>query len=298
MSAARDAATSILERREYTGVGGLKIAADVGGDPQSQRTILLLHGGGQTRASWGTAAVALVEAGYAAIALDARGHGESGWAPGGDYQMEHFAGDVLGVIETLPQKPALVGASLGGITSLLALKIAREQGQDPAAALVLVDIATRMNPEGAKKIGAFMHGRPEGFATLEEAADAVAAYLPHRKRPSDVSGLRKNLRQGEDGRWRWHWDPAFGRGGPRDAEQMTKFQSILDEAVRGLSVPTLLVRGGKSEIVTDEAVQHFRTLLPAAEHVNVRDASHMVAGDSNDAFNAAILDFLGRALRR
>lgn len=294
MSAARDEANSVLERRDYTGVGGLKIAADVGGDPQTQRTVLLLHGGGQTRASWGTAAAALVEAGYAAIALDARGHGESGWAEGGNYRMEDFAGDVLGVISTLPQKPALVGASLGGITSLLALKIARERGEDPAAALVLVDIATRMNPEGAKKIGAFMHGKPEGFATLEEAADAVAAYLPHRKRPSDVSGLRKNLRQGEDGRWRWHWDPAFGRG-PRKPEEMKMFQSILDEAVRGLTIPTLLVRGGKSEIVTDEAVEHFRTLLPAAEHVNVQDASHMVAGDSNDAFNAAILDFLGRA---
>lgn len=297
MSAARDEKASVLRRREYTGVGGLKIAADVGGDPQTQRTILLLHGGGQTRASWGTAAVALVEAGYAAIALDARGHGESGWADGGNYQMEHFAGDVLGVIATLPQKPALVGASLGGITSLLALKIAREQGEVPAVALVLVDIATRMNPEGAKKIGAFMHGKPEGFATLEEAADAVAAYLPHRKRPSDVSGLRKNLRQGEDGRWRWHWDPAFGRS-PRKPEEMKMFQNILDEAVRGLSVPTLLVRGAKSEIVTDEAVEHFRTLLPTAEHVNVQDASHMVAGDSNDAFNAAILDFLGRALKR
>lgn len=287
----------MLRRRDYTGVGGLPIAADVGGDPQTQRTVILLHGGGQTRSSWGTAAVALVEAGYAAIALDARGHGESGWAPGGDYQMEHFAGDVLGVIDTLPQKPALVGASLGGITSLMALKYAREQGRDPAAALVLVDIATRMNPEGAKKIGAFMHGNPEGFATLEEAADAVAAYLPHRKRPSDVSGLRKNLRQGPDGRWRWHWDPAFGRG-PRSPEEMKMFQAILDQAVRDLTVPTLLVRGGKSEIVTDEAVQHFRTLLPAAEHVNVQDASHMVAGDSNDAFNAAILDFLARSLKR
>jgi pimeloyl-ACP methyl ester carboxylesterase len=297
MSAARDEASSVLRRREYAGVGGLKIAADVGGDPQTQRTVLLLHGGGQTRASWGNAALALVEAGYAAIALDARGHGESGWAEGGNYQMEDFAGDVLGVIATLPQKPALVGASLGGITSLLALKIARERGEEPAAALVLVDIATRMNPEGAKKIGAFMHGKPEGFATLEEAADAVAAYLPHRKRPSDVSGLRKNLRQGEDGRWRWHWDPAFGRG-PRKPEDMKMFQSMLDEAVRGLSVPTLLVRGGKSEIVTDDAVEHFRTLLPTAEHVNVQDASHMVAGDSNDAFNAAILDFLGRALKR
>jgi pimeloyl-ACP methyl ester carboxylesterase len=178
---------------------------------------------------------------------------------------------------------------MGGIISLLAIG---ERHVD-ARALVLVDIATRMEDEGVGKILAFMRGGTDGFASLDEAADSVAAYQPHRPRPKSTDGLRKNLRQGEDGRWYWHWDPAFidpeGKS-PRRSRDPRR----LDDAARALTIPTLLVRGRMSDVVSEEGARVFRELVPHAEYVDVADAHHMVAGDRNDAFGTAVVGFLSR----
>jgi len=184
----------------------------------------------------------------------------------------------------------LVGASLGGLTSLLAVG---ESKESVARGIVLVDIAPRVESKGTDRIRAFMNGAPDGFASIEEAADAVSAYLPHRKRPSDVSGLRKNLRLGDDGRYRWHWDPKmFARGfGPAEAEKLSlRFRN----AAANLKVPALLVRGGISEVISEEGVREFCELVPHAEYVSIAGADHMVAGDRNDVFNGAVIDFLVR----
>ena len=101
----------------------------------------------------------------------------------------------------------VVGASLGGMAALCAAGRGRRRAL--LAAVVLVDVTPRLEPRGVVRIISFMTDRPEGFASLEEAADAVAAYREHRARPSDLAGLAKNLRRGDDGRWRWHWDPKF-----------------------------------------------------------------------------------------
>ena len=224
--------------------------------------------------------------GYRALTLDLRGHGESGWSPDGFYTMDLFAADIRAVIATLDRPPVIVGASLGGLIGLI-VAAATPAG---AAGLVLVDVATRIEPAGAQEIGAFMNSAPDGFASLDEAADAVAAYLPHRPRPKDTSGLMKNLRLREDGRYRWHWDPAFivpRQDPPHDP-------LLFERAAGALQVPTLLVRGGLSRVVSPEGVQAFLELAPHAEYVDVAGADHMVAGDANDAFNAAVFDFLGR----
>lgn len=278
-----------MRPHSFEGADGVRIAADIGG-PSEGPCVVLLHGGGQTRQSWGNTANTLTETGYRVVTLDARGHGESGWAPDGRYDMEGFVDDLKAVLGVLPSKPALVGASLGGLTSMMAIG---ESEAPIASALVLVDISPKMNQAGAMKITEFMRAFPEGFDSIEEAADAVAAYLPHRKRPPSVDGLRRNLRQDDSGRLRWHWDPDFVR--PR--EWHPNFQQRLDDAARNLSVPTLLVRGSHSEVVDEESVAHFRDLMPTAELADIAGARHMVAGDSNDAFNAAILPFLERALR-
>jgi len=218
-----------------------------------------------------------------------RGHGQSGWAPGGIYDFEGFVGDLRAVVGMLPNRPALVGASLGGLTAMTAIG----ESEGPIArALVLVDIVPKMNREGAGKVQAFMRSAPDGFASVEEAAESVAAYLPHRKRPKNIEGLRRNLRQSESGRFHWHWDPAFMT--PREWDP--NFDLRLENAARKLAIPTLLVRGSLSEIVDDESVKHFLDLMPSAEFVDVAGAGHMVAGDSNDTFNAAILSFLDRTL--
>ena len=276
-----------LEPRKFRGHGGISLAADVGGNPDNP-AVIFMHGGGQTRASWGDAATTLVHSGYYVMSLDLRGHGDSGWPPAGGYALDDFIGDLLEVTSTLAEPPTLVGASLGGVTALAAIG---ESKTPVANALVLVDVVPRIDPEGAARIGGFMASNKEGFSSVEEAADAVSAYLPHRPRPKDVSGLKKNLRTGPDGRLYWHWDPNFlDRANDKPLADYDRLMA----AARNVRVPTLLVRGASSEIVTSEGAREFLDCLPTAEFVEIAGARHMVAGDKNNAFNTAVFDFLDR----
>jgi pimeloyl-ACP methyl ester carboxylesterase len=252
--------------------------------------VLLLHGGGQTRHAWGRTAEAVAGRGWRAVAVDLRGHGDSGWSPDGEYGLDRFAGDVRCLVDGVGSPPVLVGASLGGLASLLAL------GEPPpveALGLVLVDVAPRMEEDGVDRIKAFMTSAPDGFASLDEAADAVASYLPHRRRPDDLGGLRKNLRRRPDGRWIWHWDPRFVHA-PEERVRSNDFadHARLAAAARAMTVPTLLVRGGISDIVSVDGAQELQELIPQAELIDVAGAGHMVAGDRNDRFSAAVLQFL------
>lgn len=269
---------------EFRGAHGIRLVGDAHGDP-AHRPALLLHGGGQTRHAWGGTAAALARHGWYAIALDMRGHGDSDWAADGDYTVDALGADLTCVAAALG-RPAVVGASLGGITALLA------EGEAPTSisrALVLVDVAPRIEPAGVHRIVDFMTGRPEGFATLEEAADAVAAYNAHRPRPTDVSGLKKNLRLGPDGRYRWHWDPALMRDRRPGATQSPERQ---EAAARRLHVPTLLVRGRMSDLLSERGARAFLALVPHARYADVSGAGHMVAGDRNDRFTRVVVDFL------
>jgi pimeloyl-ACP methyl ester carboxylesterase len=266
---------------------GVEIAADVAGR-HGAPTVILGHGGGQTRHSWDKCERQLAEAGYYAINYDLRGHGDSDWSSDGDYSLDVRAADLAAVAQIGSRPFALVGASLGGITAM----VAASRGLEPAA-LVLVDIVPKMSPKGVAKITAFMTASPNGFADLEEAADAISAYYPDRPRPKDLSGLNKNLRQGVDGRYRWHWDPRWmqsDRGDPRFLLEMMDAADWTDR------VPTLLVRGMKSDIVDDDGVADLRRRIPALEIADIRGAGHMVAGDKNDEFNAAVIAFLTRVM--
>lgn len=278
-----------------SGADGLRLVADVAG-PVDGPTIVLLHGGGQTRHSWAGTWRLLADSGWRAWSVDLRGHGDSEWAADGNYTLDAFAGDVLAISQSLPSPPILVGASLGGISSLVAVAEAPAQDQ-VARALVLVDVAHRMQTEGRDRIGTFMTGNLDGFASLDEAADAIAAYNPHRPRPTDLSGLAKNLRQREDGRWVWHWDPAFVQGKFGSADETRS--SVVDPdrlglAVDSLAVPTLLVRGRSSDLLSEEGARDFLERVPHAEFADVAGAGHMVAGDRNEIFNQAILGFIER----
>ena len=276
--------------RRYIGAKGVELVADVGGDPRAP-TIILLHGGGQTRHSWGGAMRQLVLRGYHVINLDARGHGDSQWAADGDYSLEVLAKDLECVIETLKSRPALVGASMGGATALL---VAGAHANPVAAALVLVDIVPRIDTGGAAKIRSFMSSGGKGFGTLQEASDAVAAYNPHRPRPKSNAGLMKNLRLRIDGRLYWHWDPRVLQQ-VRHAEPPL-FADRLNSAAEQVRIPTLLGRGLESDIVTEAAVTDFRAHLPQLEVFDVSGAGHMVAGDKNDAFNQGVFEFMQRHL--
>lgn len=270
--------------RTFTGSRGNLLVADEAG-PATGQLILFLHGGGQTRHSWKGAVDACARRGFHALAIDARGHGESDWTPN-RYGIDAFADDVRAILAELGKPAVLVGASMGGLASLQALA---EDPALPCVALVLVDVVPRPDAEGAAEVIAFMTSGASGFASPEAAAEAVARYLPGRRRQSDPGRLMKNLRE-RDGRYFWHWDPTLlENGGPglRSAELM--------EGVLGrLRIPILLVRGGDSRVVTRRQLQAFRAIAPQAEIADVEGAAHMVAGDENDAFIAVVLDFVGR----
>jgi pimeloyl-ACP methyl ester carboxylesterase len=280
-----------------TGAAGNRLVGDVFGDRGP--AVLLLHGGGQTRHAWRKTAEQIARAGMTAYAVDQRGHGDSDWSADSAYSFFDFATDARALAEALTRRngspPIAIGASLGGIASLLAQGEAQRDGRPPLfSALVLVDVTPRVDMTGVAKIVGFMRSRArEGFSSVAEAADAVAEYLPHRQRPRSLDGLKKNLRLHSDGRWRWHWDPRFIDARHPGGEAREALETALTAAARGLKIPALLVRGGSSELVHEAHAREFLELAPHADYADVSGARHMVAGDRNDRFSAAILNFLG-----
>jgi len=280
-----------VERVSFRGFGGLELAGDVRGDPDAW-PVLFLHGGGQTRYAWGKTADVVAEHGWRAVTLDHRGHGESDWAPNADYSFTAYCADCIAVVDQLGHPPVLVGASLGGMAALLA-----EGTSDRAIScgLVLVDIVPKTNGEGVKRIGEFMRSGVNGFASLEEAAAAIAEYTPHRVRKFNPAGLMKVLRERE-GRWYWHWDPQIIRQEHTEVVA-SKFTGLLEFALGNIHVPTLVVRGLLSDVLTQEGIDDIVKRLPDVTVVDVEGAGHMIAGDKNDAFSDAVVSFLNDRIR-
>ena len=275
---------------EFSGHGGITLVADEwnrDADAAGQPTILMLHGGGQNRFSWKNTGQILADEGYNVIALDSRGHGDSDRAPNADYAVETLTTDVLRVLDAIDCPVVLIGASMGGLTGIL---VADGAGPDRVTGLVLVDVVPRYEKTGSARIRDFMFGHIQGFDSLETAAEAVAAYLPHRTKPRNPEGLKKNLRL-RDGRWYWHWDPAFMTKPGDDPDLRTE---KFEQAAIDLQIPILLIRGRLSDVVSPESVQDFLTKVPRAEFVELSDAGHTAAGDDNDAFTDAVVNFIRR----
>ncbi|WP_439571794.1 alpha/beta fold hydrolase [Sphingomonas sp.] len=277
------------------GQTGHAIAATIEGAGDGM-PVILAHGGGQTRRAWKRISTLLASHGFRTIAIDLRGHGDSDWASDGAYDIADFASDLVAIAARLDRKPALIGASLGGLAGIVA------EGQlSPGsfASLTLVDITPQMEATGVARVVGFMaaHAR-EGFASADEAARIISEYLPHRPSRKASAGLAHYLRQKPDGRYYWHWDPAFIDGVMRRRAQNGDLgdhgRSELSNAAMNLALPVHLVRGGSSDLVSPEAVAHFRKLVPHAAYSDIADATHMVVGDQNDVFGAAIADFLIR----
>lgn len=255
-------------------------------NPAGEPGVLFAHGFGQTRRAWTATATALAERGCRCVSFDSRGHGESDWLGGGAYELQQFADDLLQLARAQPQPPIMVGASMGGLLGLL---VAGEVRPTALRALVLVDITPRWETAGVERILAFMQAHPEGFADYADAAAQIAAYLPQRRGRKSADQLRPMLREGEDGRLRWHWDPALLA---RIAQEGERYQSRLLAAAARVEVPVMLVSGGRSDVVSGSTVAEFMQLVPHARHVQLPGATHMLAGDDNHAFTSAVADFV------
>lgn len=278
-----------METVTYEGAG-LRIRGERWSASSPRGTVLLLHGGAQTKSSWKHTARRLAESGWTTVALDARGHGDSEWDPGRNYRIAALVADLVKVCEQVTEvgdpPPVLVGASAGGITAMLM----SAERPDLVRALVLVDIAPRIETEGANRVLDFMLAHLEGFERLEDVHEALTAYNPERERPFDPEGLQRNVRLRDDGRWYWHWDPAFADNVDEELSGPAGHQQLL-EAARRIEVPALLVRGRQSDVLSPAGAEEFLRLIPSARHVDV-SAGHMVAGDDNDVFTAELDAFL------
>ena len=262
-------------------------AASAATSDPAHPSILLLHGGGQNRFSWKNTGQILADEGFHVVALDSRGHGDSDRAPNANYTVDALCADTLKVLDQIGRPVILIGASMGGMTGMLVADVA---GPEKVTKLVLVDVVPRYDKNGSARIRDFMASGVNGFETLEEAADAVAAYLPYRTKPRSPEGLKKNLRL-RDGRWYWHWDPAFLTAPHDDA--FVRMQR-LEQAVVDLTIPILLIRGKLSDVVSPEGVKDFLDKVPRAEFVELSDAGHTAAGDDNDAFSDVVVQFVSR----
>jgi pimeloyl-ACP methyl ester carboxylesterase len=273
---------------KFRGIDDLVLVADEwNADSSGSPTVLMLHGGGQNRFSWKNTGQILADGGFHVVALDSRGHGDSDRSPDGAYTVDALCADTLQVLEQIGRPVILIGASMGGMTGILVADVA---GPAQVTKLVLVDVVPRYEKSGSARIRDFMFSHVHGFGSLEEAADAVAEYLPHRTKPRSPEGLKKNLRR-RDGRWYWHWDPKFLTAPADDAFIR---QEKLEQAAIDLTVPILLIRGKLSDVVSPEGVKDFLAKVPHAEFVELSGAGHTAAGDDNDAFSQAVVQFVSR----
>jgi pimeloyl-ACP methyl ester carboxylesterase len=275
-----------VQPREFEGANGVRLAADVYGEA-AHPSIICLPGAGQTRHAWRRTALRLASLGYHVVSVDLRGHGDSTWAADGDYSIEAFVADVHAMIRALRGPPILLGASIGGIASAIAVG---EATSCVARALILVDVVPDMAAAGLDRIRSFMSAGHAGFASVDEASAAMLRYLPGRKPSRSHRGLKRNLRHGADGRWYWHWDPAFHASSKQRADQ--GMFARMTAAARNIRIPVLIISGSHSEVVNDEGIAQLRLLIPQAQCFQVSGATHMVAGDENDAFNSAVCKFV------
>ena len=271
----------------FKGHGDIKIAADVWGS-NNEELVILLHGGGQTRHAWGDTGKKLAEAGYHSVALDLRGHGDSEWHADGDYSIRAYKDDLVSIIKEIGKPARLVGASLGGMASLVLA--GDEINSDLCTALIMVDIGIYPDPVGSDRIVSFMLSGEKGFDSLENVAKCISNYLPHRKKPKDLEGLKKNLRLKSDGRYYWHWDPRFIRRRPGSRDR--RYFDLQLKAAEKVTIPTLLIRGALSDVVTMEDVDYFLSVISHAKFVEIENAAHMIAGDRNDIFAEEAIKFL------
>lgn len=270
--------------RVWKSSDGTRLAGDTWGNPTGT-PVILLHASGQTRHAWSSTARALGEAGCHAIAFDARGHGDSDWSPVCNYSQGAMVRDLESIVAQLGgRRPVLVGAGMGGNTSLLAVGERYLEAQ----ALVLVNFAPQIEPTAVTRLQTFLRQQAGGFAELNELIDAGRPFRPQWAKTISPEALMQSVRSCEDGKYRWHWDPGFAAW-PLD---LSRRELRLAASARNVRVPTLLVRGKNSEVVSEVGVRAFLRFCQHAEYEEVRDAGHTIAGERNDAFGDTVLRFL------
>jgi len=251
------------------------------GDPE----LVLLHGGSQNAHTWDTVAMALDRP---LVAVDLPGHGHSdgpGDRPHGQLSARGNAEDVAVAIRALaPGAQAVVGMSLGGITTVALTDVAPELVRK----VVLVDVTPGVSPGKAKQITDFVNG-PPSFSSFDELLERTVQFNPTRTVSSLRRGILHNAVQREDGTWVWRWarwrEPSGSGPAPSgpalaDRPDSAPLFSELWDIVGRIKVPVMLARGMLPQsVVDDDDEAELLRRLPGAEVVRFENAGHSIQGD-------------------
>ena len=268
----------------YVAANGLRFHYLDWGHPEKP-PLVLLHGVGQTCHTWDLFAAAMSEH-FHVMAFDQRGHGDTDWAPDKDYSRARMVEDAAAFTGALGlDRFFLIGMSMGGANSLAFTA----RHPDKVTALVVVDVGPRVEPEGVKHIRDFMRNFRE-FDSLDQAAEVIHKFNP--RRPLEV--IRKftvvyNLKQLPTGKWTWKYDTYFSEA--HRSMDVKKMHAELSAAVRGIRCPTLVVKGGESDVFSMDGARGLQDMIPGAEFAVVAGAGHSVMGDNPQGFEAAVRGF-------
>lgn len=278
-------ATAGYLEREAT-VGDLKLRYQEWGNP-SGPVILMLHGFGVSGHMFDEFAERMQEK-YRLISLDQRGHGDSDWAPDGDYSREAFVRDVERFREELGlDRFILVGHSMGGLNAVSYTNSYPQR----VRALVLVDVGPEAAKDGVDNIMRFTRGPDE--LDFDEFVELAHRFNQRRTLENIRERMRHRLRQLENGKWTWKFDKRFREenNGLRIGSELTNDQTW--GLFRGVSVPTLLIRGAESDVLSAEVADRAVREMQRTRLTVVPGAGHSVPGDNPDAFTNAVREFLG-----
>ena len=270
---------------KYVAANGLRFHYLDWGDPGNP-PMLLLHGFAQTCHSWDFVALSLCDR-YRVIALDQRGHGDSDWAPDGDYSPEAQQKDIHEIVESLGVGDFVVmGLSMGGRNSMTYAATHPER----IKALVIVDAAPDNRRDGSQNIRRFVQQGDE-LDSIDDFVERVREYNPRRPAEQIRGSIVHNLKQLPNGKWTWKYDRLLRsperRMGP-DPEMSRRLWGYLES----LRCPTLVVRGAMSDVIALETAETMLSRIPNGRLATVERAGHLVMGDNPAGFERAVTDFL------
>ena len=273
-------------RRDTVGLDdGRVLSALVWGEAPPE--LVLLHGGAQNAHTWDTVALALRRP---LVAIDLPGHGHSDGGRNGSLDLRANADDVAAAVAALaPDARAVVGMSLGGITTLAVAASAPEL----VRSVVLVDITPGVTGQKAAPIVAFIDG-PETFASFDEILARTLEFNPTRSEASLRRGILHNALQLDDGSWVWRHarHRSLEVGGEAGSDRIREFGSLWD-TVSDLTAPLMLVRGMRPQSVVDDADEaELRRRRPDARVEHVAEAGHSVQGDQPVELARLLDDFV------